>query len=154
MSGGGVVLVLNAGSSSLKAAAFKGKRRLLRCVIEGIGIKPSARVEGQASKVLTGPVLDPAPATPSEALPALLAWIDGRLGGANVAAIGHRVVHGGLDHAGPARVTPALLAELEALVPMAPLHQPHNLAPIRAMLASDPDLPQVACFDCEYGIAA
>lgn len=150
MSADGVVLVLNAGSSSLKVAAFEGERRLLRCVIEGIGTKPSARAQGAAGEALTGPVLDPAPATPSEALSALLGWIDERLGGRPLSAIGHRVVHGGLDHAGPVLMTPALLAELEALLPMAPLHQPHNLGPIRVMLASAPELPQVACFDTAF----
>lgn len=150
MSGYGVVLVLNAGSSSLKAAAFQGNVRLLRCVIEGLGVKPSARAQGPAGEVLPPPVLAPHPATPGEALPALLAWIEQRLEGRTVAAIGHRVVHGGLAHAGPARVTPELMADLEALVPLAPLHQPHNLAPIRVMLARSPGLPQVACFDTAF----
>ena len=151
MTGDGIVLVLNAGSSSLKAAAFEGERRLLRCVIEGLGTNPAARAQGPAGEaLLAGPILDPAPATPGEALPALLRWLEARLDGRSLAAIGHRVVHGGLDHAGPARVTPALLAELEALVPLAPLHQPHNLAPIRAMLERDPALPQVACFDTAF----
>ncbi len=150
MTGAGIVLVLNAGSSSLKAAAFEGERRLLRCVIEGLGTQPVARAKGPAGEALAGPILEPAPATPGEALPALLRWMDARLDGRRLAAIGHRVVHGGLDHAGPARVTPALLAELEALVPLAPLHQPHNLAPIRAMLERDTALPQVACFDTAF----
>ena len=59
-------------------------------------------------------------------------------------------MHGGRDHDGPARVTDALLAELDALVPLAPLHQPHNLAAIRCVAASVPGLPQVACFDTSF----
>lgn len=150
MSADGLVLVLNAGSSSLKAAVFEDGRRLLRCVIEGLGGTPAAHARGPAGEELPGLVLNATPATPSEALPALLAWIEARLDGREIAAVGHRVVHGGLDHAGPARLTPALLAELEGLVPLAPLHQPHNLAPIRALLARSPGLPQVACFDTAF----
>ena len=85
------------------------------------------------------------PSTPSEVLPAVLPWARVRLGARRLAALGHRVVHGGLRHSRPARVTPELLAELEALVPLAPLHEPHNLAPIKMALTLNPDLPQVAC---------
>jgi acetate kinase len=67
-----------------------------------------------------------------------------------LAALGHRVVHGGPRHARPARITPELLDELEALVPLAPLHEPHNLAPVRMAMRLDPDLPQVACFDTAF----
>jgi acetate kinase len=87
---------------------------------------------------------------PSEVLPAILPWAQQRLGARQLAALGHRVVHGGMRHAQPARVTPELLAELEALVPLAPLHEPHNLAPIRVALTLHPDLPQVACFDTAF----
>ena len=73
-----------------------------------------------------------------------------RLGDRRLAALGHRVVHGGLHHSRPARVTPELLAELEALVPLAPLHEPHNLAPIKMAMTLDPELPQVACFDTAF----
>jgi acetate kinase len=64
--------------------------------------------------------------------------------------VGHRVVHGGVEFAAPVRVTPAVLAKLEALCPLAPLHQPHNLAGIHAVAAVQPDLPQVACFDTAF----
>jgi acetate kinase len=77
-------------------------------------------------------------------------WLHDRLGGRRFAALGHRVVHGGLNHAAPCLVTPALLAELDTLSPLAPLHQPHNLAPIRAAMQRSPDLPQVACFDTAF----
>ena len=67
-----------------------------------------------------------------------------------LAAVGHRVVHGGPEHAAPVRVDAAMVAQLERLVPLAPLHQPHNLAPIRALLERSPALPQVACFDTAF----
>jgi acetate kinase len=67
-----------------------------------------------------------------------------------LAALGHRVVHGGMRHSEPARVTPELLTELEELVPLAPLHEPHNLAPIRTAMRLNPELPQIACFDTAF----
>src|SRR5262249_49203521 len=92
----------------------------------------------------------PPPKSPSEVLPALLPWLRERLGERRVAALGHRVVHGGMHHTRPARVTPELLDELEALVPLAPLHEPHNLAPIRMVQTLNQELPQVACFDTAF----
>jgi acetate kinase len=85
-----------------------------------------------------------------EALPAILQWARERLGARRLAALGHRVVHGGLRYSRPARVTPELLGELEALVPLAPLHEPHNLAPIKMAMSLNPELPQVACFDTAF----
>ena len=64
--------------------------------------------------------------------------------------MGHRVVHGGVDYAGPVRITAEVVAKLERLVPLAPLHQPHNLRPIRALSARMPEVPQVACFDTGF----
>ncbi len=83
-------------------------------------------------------------------LEAILAFTDGHLGRDGLAAVGHRVVHGGEDHTAPARVTPKLLASLQALIPLDPLHMPHNLMPIHAMAAARPALPQVACFDTAF----
>jgi len=79
-----------------------------------------------------------------------LPWARERLGDRRLAAVGHRVVHGGLRYSQPARVTPELLAELEALVPLAPLHEPHNIAPIKMAMTLNPTLPQVACFDTAF----
>jgi acetate kinase len=87
---------------------------------------------------------------PSEVLPALLPWARERLGDRRLAALGHRVVHDGLRYSRPARLTPELLTELEALVPLAPLHEPYNLAPIKMAMTLNPDLPQVACFDAAF----
>ena len=133
--------VINAGSSSLKFSFYEGEKRLLTGQVDGIGAHPSASATGP-----DGEALAPArsrcrnrPPSPSEVLPAILPWARERLGERRLAALGHRVVHGGLRHSRPARVTPELLAELEALVPLAPLHEPHNLAPIK--MAHDSSIP-------------
>jgi len=65
-------------------------------------------------------------------------------------AVGHRVVHGGVDYSAPVRIDPGVVAKLEKLIPLAPLHQPHNLAPIRSLMERTPQLPQVACFDTAF----
>ena len=77
-------------------------------------------------------------------------WLREQLGDARLAGVGHRVVHGGTEFAAPVRIDEAVLARLERLCPLAPLHQPHNLAGIRAVAAAQPDLPQVACFDTAF----
>ncbi len=143
--------VINAGSSSLKFSFYEGERRILAGQVDGLGVRPSASATGPEGGAIAPPDLGAAPpATPSEVLPAVLPWARERLGARRLAALGHRVVHGGSHHSRPARVTPELLAELEALVPLAPLHEPHNLAPIRTAAALDPELPQIACFDTAF----
>ena len=143
--------VINAGSSSLKFSFYEGEKRLLAGQVDGIGVNPKASATGPASETIAPPeVAGKKTAAPSELLPALIPWAREQLGGRRLAALGHRVVHGGLHHSRPARVTPELLAELEALVPLAPLHEPHNLAPIKMALQLNPDLPQVACFDTAF----
>jgi acetate kinase len=142
--------VVNAGSSSLKFGFYKGDRRLLTGQIDGIGTKPQASALGASGDPVPPPDFAVAALqAPDAALPTLLTWGRERLG-RPIAALGHRVVHGGAKHAQPARVTAELLAELEALVPLAPLHEPHNLAPIRAALKLHPELPQIACFDTAF----
>ena len=143
--------VINAGSSSVKFSFYEGERRILAGQVDGIGAHPSASAIGAHSEKLDPPDLGTkSPRAPSEVLPAILPWARERLGGRRLAALGHRVVHGGLHHSRPARVTPELLAELEALVPLAPLHEPHNLAPIKMAMTLNPELPQVACFDTAF----
>jgi acetate kinase len=143
--------VINAGSSSIKFSVYEGERRLLTGQVDGIGVHPAVTATGQDGQAIATPELgEPPPKTPSEVLPRLLPWLRDQLGGKRLSALGHRVVHGGMRHSRPARVTPELLAELEALVPLAPLHEPHNLAPIRVALSLNPDLPQVACFDTAF----
>ncbi len=149
----GIILVLNAGSSSIKFALYDAMAEqtlLHHGQVEKIGLAPHLLVKDAAGAVVadaTWPAeaLDHAGAT-REILAAAA-----RLGaGRPVVAVGHRVVHGGLLHAEPVRVTAPILAALEALIPLAPLHQPHNLAPIRLLMAEAPDLPQVACFDTAF----
>jgi acetate kinase len=143
--------VINAGSSSVKFSFYEGDRRILTGQVEGIGAHPSAIATGPNGEVIAPPDLGTRlPAVPSELLPAILRWARDRLGDRRLAALGHRVVHGGLRHSRPACVTPELLAELEKLVPLAPLHEPHNLAPIKMAMTLNPELPQVACFDTAF----
>jgi acetate kinase len=143
--------VINAGSSSVKFSFYEGERRILTGQIDGIGARPSVTAEGPDGEKITPPDLGAKPpAVPSEVLPVIIPWARERLGDRRLAALGHRVVHGGLRHSRPARVSPELLAELEALVPLAPLHEPHNLAPIKMAMHLNPDLPQVACFDTAF----
>jgi acetate kinase len=143
--------VINAGSSSVKFSFYEGERRLLTGQVDGIGAHLSASATGPDGEKLDPPELGTKPPTvPSEVLPAIMPWAREKLGDRQLDALGHRVVHGGLHHSRPARVTPELLAELEALVPLAPLHEPHNLAPIKMAMTLDSELPQVACFDTAF----
>jgi acetate kinase len=80
----------------------------------------------------------------------LLDWLDARRGTDRLLAVGHRVVHGGSEFATPVRLTAEIIEALERLTPLAPLHQPHSLSPIRAVLALRPGLPQIACFDTAF----
>ncbi|HUO03639.1 MAG TPA: acetate/propionate family kinase [Candidatus Binataceae bacterium] len=143
--------VINAGSSSLKFSFYEGDCRIISGIFDGLGITPRVQVSGSDGIELTPPNLGQTPPiSASDALAPLLVWANEQLGGRKLAALGHRVVHGGVHHTHPEKVTPELLAELESLIPLAPLHEPHNLAPIRTALAFDPKLPQVACFDTAF----
>jgi len=143
--------VINAGSSSVKFSVYESERRILTGQVDGIGAHPSASAAGPDGQAIEPPDLGTKPPTvPSQVLPAILPWARERLGHRRLGALGHRVVHGGLRRSRPARVTPELIAELEALVPLAPLHEPHNLAPIKMAMTLNPDLPQVACFDTAF----
>lgn len=141
--------VVNAGSSSLKFAFYEDERRLLSGHADTSAGHAAITATG-ADGAVTAPPDIPTAASPGALLPALLGWAQDRLDGRQPAALGHRVVHGGPAHSRPVRVTQAVLAELERLVPLAPLHEPHNLEPIRAALAAAPELPQVACFDTAF----
>jgi acetate kinase len=148
-------LVLNAGSSSLKFCVFarpsEGAWRLeARGQIEGIGTTPRLTARDGAGEKLADQPLDAAVRDGRSALDSLAAWLRARFGGARVLGVGHRVVHGGARFAGPAIVTSQVLAELRALVPLAPLHQPHTLAAIEAVRDRLPGVPQVACFDTSF----
>jgi acetate kinase len=148
---GSAVGVINAGSSSLKFSLFDGDHCFLDGQVDGIGVRPGFRAKDAAGSPVAGPDLSQSPpASPAEALLVLLPWLRERLDGRPLMGLGHRVVHGGAAHERPERVTPGMLDELAQLSPLAPLHQPHNLAPIRAALAKAPGLPQVACFDTAF----
>ncbi len=143
--------VINAGSSSLKFSIYEGEKRLLAANIDGIGVRPIAiATDANGDPIAPPDFARSVPASPSEVLPTILPWARRHLGTRRLTALGHRVVHGGIRHSKPARVTPELLAELEELVPLAPLHEPHNLAPIRTAMEINPELPQVACFDTAF----
>ncbi len=150
----GALLTINAGSSSLKASLFDidagAPTPIFKGEVEGVGTAPRFTVRDHAGEV----VLDrswPDADTPFDVvLETVIAWAESRRGEADLKAVGHRVVHGGRDYVHPRRVTPQLLDALDRLTPLAPLHQPHNLAPIRAIAAARPDLPQVACFDTAF----
>ena len=147
------VAVVNAGSSSLKFAVFEagaGLALAFRGVIDGIGTRPRLRLSDASGAVLRQEDL-PAEGLDHAAATRLMTRLaEERLGSEAVAVVGHRVVHGGADFVEPVPVTPAAIEKLTALVPLAPLHQPHNLAVIRALEAEHPDLPQVACFDTAF----
>lgn len=147
------LLVLNAGSSSLKFGVFpaEGGATLLSGQVDAIGIAPKLHAR-RGDERFDEPLPEVAghPCAHEEALAWLLDWLAGHLAALNVIAAGHRVVHGGTRFSAPVRIDPAALAELEALIPLAPLHQPHNLRGIRALAAQLPGLPQVACFDTAF----
>ncbi len=149
------IAVLNAGSSSLKFSLFslRGDRMEteLHGQVEGLDHAPrlSAR-DRNGALIADQSWASGAGSSHADALPRLLDFLRDRIGGSRLVAVGHRVVHGGQSHWQPVLVTGSVLASLEALVPLAPLHQPHNLAPIKALLAQEPGLPQVACFDTAF----
>jgi acetate kinase len=152
----GLVLVLNAGSSSIKFSVFATAAAEPEPVasgqIEGIGAAPHFFARDAAWQVLVDRRWDgqDAPGTHAAALAVLIGWLDESLGDRPIIAIGHRVVHGGPDLTAPVVVDAAILTRMEALVPLAPLHQPHNLAGIRAAAEAFPGVKQVACFDTAF----
>ncbi|WAK00602.1 acetate/propionate family kinase [Methylobacter sp. YRD-M1] len=143
-----VIIVINAGSSSIKFAIFAadGSRYpavLYRGQISGIGNgEAQFTVQGDSHSL---PIHDH-----QGALRVLLDWLDAHDDDLRVLAIGHRIVHGGSHHIRPALIDEAVMADLEALIPLAPLHQPHNLSAIRALQQLHPDLIQAACFDTAF----
>ena len=155
MSTSQAILSLNAGSSSIKfalydVAAVDIGERLCDGQIEGIGSAPRFVARG-ADDGTNGYHWPSGAGLAHEALLApLLSWITSHLGAATLAAVGHRIVHGGERYVQPVLLTDAVLADLDQLIPLAPLHQPHNLAAVRALRQLRPDLAQVACFDTAF----
>ncbi len=145
------VLVVNSGSSSIKFAVFANETRLLAGQIAAIGGAPSFSASDNEGRPL---ILENGVLTETEdhagALSVLLDWLQGDDLGVRIAAAGHRVVHGGAKFTVPVRIGPEVIAELKDLIPLAPHHQPHNLAAIEALADRLPGLEQVACFDTAF----
>jgi acetate kinase len=149
-------VVLNAGSSSLKFCVYRRSeveawQLDARGQIDGIGTSPRfAARDGSGARVDDHTLDSSVVQDGRTALDSLAAWLRSRYGGARVLGVGHRVVHGGAKFFGPTIVTPQVLEALRKLIPLAPLHQPHNLAAIEAVSEGLPGVPQVACFDTSF----
>jgi acetate kinase len=145
---GAAILVLNAGSSSIKFSVFSADLTPgPHGQVEGIGTAPRLQISGQ-------PDITPEGATAADhagAIRLIHNWLEAHHAGEHeLAAVGHRVVHGGLTYDRPVRIDAAVIKALDELVPLAPLHQPPALAGIRAMAEAAPTLPQYACFDTAF----
>jgi acetate kinase len=150
------ILTLNAGSSSIKFALFARQTQLARTPelagqIEGIGARPHIKVKGKDGQRLDDVDLPLESEVPHRgALTFLADWLHGHESGWRIAAVGHRVVHGATRYSQPIRVDEVALEALKSFVPLAPLHQPHNVAGIEAMSAALAGVPQIACFDTAF----
>ncbi|MEF8733879.1 MAG: acetate kinase [Candidatus Accumulibacter meliphilus] len=153
---GNVILVLNAGSSSLKFSIFNvGAARVLSAMavgqIEGLGTAPRLKAKGADGSVIADEQWTTSEvANHGQALQEIATLLRARFAGQELVGVGHRVVHGGPDYSAPLLITPPAMETLATFVPLAPLHQPHNLAAIRAVAEARPELPQVACFDTAF----
>lgn len=153
-----ILIVLNAGSSSIKFAVFdvtQGKPVTLSTgQLEGLGASVTRFTakdgEGQSIGDRTFDKASRAVSSHAQALALILDWIDEAFPGSTVIAVGHRVVHGGVSITKPVLITEEIIADLEKLIPLAPLHQPHNIAGIRAAQEAFPGVPQVAVFDTSF----
>jgi acetate kinase len=147
-------LVLNAGSSSLKFCVFARPdaewRLESRGQIEGIGTSPRLFAKDGGGGILIDQKLPATVRDGRDAVEELAKWLRSMYGGARVVGVGHRVVHGGARYSEPTVVTPQVMAELRGLIPLAPLHQPYNLAAMEAVSERLPDVSQVACFDTSF----
>ena len=151
----GYALVLNAGSSSLKFCVYrrgyeKDWQVAGRGQIEGIGTSPRLSAKDAQGAVLANNSLDASVADGHAAIDALASWLRSKWQGARVLGVGHRVVHGGVRYGQPVVMTGSILSDLHELIPLAPLHQPYNLAAIDGVFERLPDVPQVACFDTGF----
>ena len=149
------ILVVNAGSSSLKFQLFENEpgprvKRLLKGQLDGIGVRPRLRATKGDGAIAIDRMfsLEEVRDLPA-AIQVTAEWLRGTEN-VDLAAIGHRVVHGGPEYSEPILVSPEVLDRLARYIPLAPLHQPNNLAPIRTILELRPELPQVACFDTAF----
>lgn len=153
------VLVLNAGSSSIKFSAFELASAelspLVKGQVEGLHTAPRFIARDVNGGTVAEKRWDAGTRLGhDQALEHLAQFLRGYRGTHELIAVGHRVTHGGVKHKGPVRIDADILAELEQLSPLAPLHQPHNLTPIRLLQKQRPELPQVACFDTAFHTTA
>ena len=151
----GAILVLNAGSSSLKftlyASSAAGPRPLVRGQVEGLTTTPAFVARDAQDRVVQQRDWPDRDALgQAGAVTYVLDFVRQQQSQQTLAAVGHRVVHGGEEFDAPVRIDAEVLARLERLVPLAPLHQPHNLAPMRVIAERAPTVPQVACFDTSF----
>ncbi|BBO04388.1 MULTISPECIES: acetate/propionate family kinase [Bradyrhizobium] len=148
------VLVLNSGSSSIKFGLFEisavEPRLLCKGLLDEHEAKPRLVVKSPAGEDLFETWSEAPDADGGHLFADVLAFIDDRFGGHHLRAVGHRIVHGGPDYSGPVALTDDVIGKLKALTPLAPLHQPRCLAPIRALAAIRPALRQIACFDTAF----
>jgi len=150
------ILTLNAGSSSIKFALFARHAEIPRTPelagqIDGIGARPHIKVRDRSGRRLDDVDLPLETDGPHRAaLAFLVQWLHGHESARRIAAVGHRVVHGATRYSQPVRVDDATLQALRSFIPLAPLHQPHNLAGIEAMSATLGGVPQIACFDTAF----
>ena len=148
------VLVVNAGSSSLKFQVFStaggSPASVIRGQVDGIGTRPRLKATGADNAVLADQTYEPGQVGNLAAAIQVAGAMLREKHGVNFAAVGHRVVHGGPVYAQPILIDDEVVSQLERFVPLAPLHQPNNLAPIRAIRERFPELPQVACFDTAF----
>jgi len=152
---GDAIAVVNAGSSSVKFSLFLRRGDALdlrlRGQFESLSGKPRFVAKDAAGRTVVERTWDEgARLGHAGALAHLVEFLRGHGEGARLIGVGHRVVHGGLEYAEPVRLDETVLVKLDKYVPLAPLHQPHNLAAIRALAARAPDLPQIACFDTAF----
>jgi len=152
---GDAIAVVNAGSSSVKFSLFLRRGDALdlrlRGQFESLSGKPRFVAKDAAGQTIAERTWDEgARLGHAGALAHLVEFLRGHGEGARLIGVGHRVVHGGLEYAEPVRLDETVLVKLDKYVPLAPLHQPHNLAAIRALAARAPDLPQIACFDTAF----
>ena len=152
-SGGEAIVVLNAGSSSIKFCTFRrvadGLERELRGQVAGLGTTPRLAAR-RGSEIVVDRELSAGSMSHADVLGLLLEFLRNALHGETIVGVGHRVVHGGLEFMAPTVVDASILERLQRYVPLAPLHQPHNLAAIRLMLDRLPGVPEIACFDTAF----
>jgi acetate kinase len=149
------IAVLNAGSSSIKFSLFAERLSELELIARGQveGIETAPRFiahDGNGALLAEKSWGEGVRLGHDAALDHLMGFLRTELVGEQLVGVGHRVVHGGLEYRQPVRIDAHVLAALEKYVPLAPLHQPHNLGPIRALLERFPELEQVACFDTAF----